>query len=231
MPVYRWDSMKEQNYAWWIERLRVARERFDVNRLDHFIGFIRTFEVAAGATTAAGGHYAAGGGAPFFDAVQAALGHLSFIADDLGDTTPEVVALMDRLRIPGTRVLQFDLDSELRGEPPGPHPRRAVIYTGTHDTDTSVGWYRSLPIFEHQRLQKELPASEGGVAWAMIDRAWTAGADLAIVPAQDLLGLGPEARMNLPGSPSGNWRWRLKDGALTQQIVERLRRVTVAHAR
>ena len=231
VPVYRWDSLKEQNYTWWVERLRVASERFDVNRLDHFIGFVRTYEVAAGATTAAGGHYEAGGGAPFFDAVQTALWQLSFVADDLGDTTPEVVALMDRLQMPGTRVLQFELDAKLRGDTPGPHPKRAVIYTGTHDTDTTIGWYRSKPVSEHQELQKDLAASEDGVAWAMIGRALASDADLAIVPVQDLLGLGSEARMNLPGSPLGNWRWRLKDCALAPGMMERLRSMTVTAGR
>jgi 4-alpha-glucanotransferase len=231
IPVYEWESLREQNYNWWIQRLRVASSRFDVNRLDHFIGFVRTYEVPAGATTAVAGHYEAGGGAPFFDAVRAALGPLSFIADDLGASTPEVVALMDQLQIPGTRVLQFELEAKLRGAPPAPHPKRTVVYTGNHDTDTTIGWYRALPMMEHQALQKDLAPNEGGVAWALIDRALASNSDIAMAPIQDLLSLGPEARMNLPGTPNGNWRWRLAQGALTQGIAERLRSVTNKYGR
>ena len=144
LPVYHWEALQKQNYRWWIERLRIAFSRFDINRLDHFIGFVRTYEVPAQAKTALKGKYLPGGGEAFFKAIREALGPLPFIADDLGDTTPEVVALLDQFQIPGTRVLQFDFGSELQNNsnPPAPHPLETVIYTGTHDNDTTAGWYQ-----------------------------------------------------------------------------------------
>jgi 4-alpha-glucanotransferase len=233
VPVYRWEALQQQNYRWWIERLRTAFGRFDVNRLDHFIGFVRTYEVAAQAKTAVNGQYLPGGGASFFKAIREALGPLPLIADDLGATTPEVAALLDQLQIPGTRVLQFELGTKLETNsvPPEQHPANSVVYTGTHDNDTTAGWYRKLPTAQREALQKQLGASNREVVWAMIGEALASQADTAIVPAQDLLELGSEARMNFPGIAKGNWQWRLKDGALTQKIAQRLRGMTITHGR
>jgi 4-alpha-glucanotransferase len=233
VPVYCWEALREQNYNWWIERLRTALGRFDVNRLDHFIGFVRTYEVPAHAKTAVNGQYQPGGGASFFEAAREALGSLPFIADDLGATTPEVAALLDQLQIPGTRVLQFELGSKLETnpEPPEQHSLKSVVYTGTHDNDTTAGWYRKLPDAQRKALQKQLGANDEQVIWAMIDEALASQADTAIVPAQDLLDLGSEARMNFPGIAEGNWRWRLKSGALTQELAQRLRSITIACGR
>ena len=152
LPVYHWEALQAENYRWWIERLRMAFSRFDVNRLDHFIGFVRTYEVSAQAKTALKGKYLPGGGAAFFKAIREALGPLPFIADDLGDTTPEVVALLDQFQIPGTRVLQFEFGSELQNNsnPPAPHPLETVVYTGTHDNDTTAGWYKNLPVTQRK---------------------------------------------------------------------------------
>jgi 4-alpha-glucanotransferase len=206
VPVYRWEALQEQKYSWWIERLRTAFRRFDVNRLDHFIGFVRTYEVSAQAKTAVNGQYQPGGGASFFEAVREALGFLPLIADDLGATTPEVVALLDQLQIPGTRVLQFEFGSNLETNsvPSEPHPLKSVVYTGTHDNDTTAGWYRKLPSTQRQALQRRLGANNPDVVWAMIREAVASQADTAIVPAQDLLELGSEARMNFPGIEQGN---------------------------
>ena len=233
VPVYRWEALQEQNYSWWIERLRTAFGRFDVNRLDHFIGFVRTYEVPAQAKTAVNGQYQPGGGASFFEAVREALGSLPLIADDLGATTPEVVALLDQLQIPGTRVLQFEFGSNLETDsvPPEQHPAKSVVYTGTHDNDTTAGWYRKLPSTQREALQKQLGANNREIVWAMIREAMASQADTAIVPAQDLLELGSEARMNFPGIAKGNWRWRLKDGALTQELAQRLRSITTTYGR
>ena len=232
VPVYRWNALAEQDYSWWIERLRMALGRFDVNRLDHFIGFVRTYEVSAQAKTAVNGQYQPGGGAAFFKAVRQALGSLPFIADDLGATTPEVVALLDQFHVPGTRVLQFEFSSSLEGNrAPAPHPVKSVVYTGTHDNDTTAGWYQKLPTAEREALQTSLRVNDREVVWAMIREAMVSQADTAIVPAQDLLELGSEARMNVPGTATGHWRWRLKDGALTQELAQRLRDVTIATAR
>lgn len=233
VPVYRWDTLKEQNYRWWIERLRTAFGRFDVNRLDHFIGFVRTYEVLAHAKTAEHGQYQPGGGASFFEATREAVGVLPFIADDLGATTPEVVNLLDHFKIPGTRVLQFEYGANSEANPvmPEPHPAKSVVYTGTHDNDTTEGWYRKLPCGQRKALQERLGANDREVTWAMIREAMVSEADTAVVPAQDLLELGSDARMNFPGSAEGNWQWRLHDGALTEELAQRLRRLTAVGGR
>lgn len=201
----------------------MAFTRFDVNRLDHFIGFVRTNEVSAQARTVLNGKYQPGGGAAFFKAIREALGPLPFIADDLGATTPEVVALLDQFQIPGTRVLQFEFGSGLQNNfsLPAPHPSRTVEYTGTHDNDTTAGWYEKLPGTQREALQKKLKASDPEIVWAMIGAALASQAETAIVPAQDLLKLGSEARMNFPGMANGNWGlasegWRADTGTRTK---------------
>ena len=233
VPVYRWEALQQQNYRWWIERLRTALGRFDVNRLDHFIGFVRTYEVPAQAQTAVNGQYQPGGGAPFLQAAREALGSLPVIADDLGATTPEVVALMDQFQIPGTRVLQFEFGANLETHSalPEQHPANSVVYTGTHDNDTTAGWYQKLPGAQRTALQKQLGVNSREVVWAIVRAALASQADTAIVPAQDLLELGSEARMNLPGIANGNWQWRMKDGALTPELAQRLRNITLACGR
>jgi 4-alpha-glucanotransferase len=229
LPVYSWEALEKQGYRWWIERLRTGLARFDVNRLDHFIGFVRTYEVSAQAKTALNGQYKPGGGAAFFEATRKALGSLPFIADDLGAITPDVVALLDQLQIPGTRVLQFEFGSMLKNNsnPPAPHPVKSVVYTGTHDNNTTAGWYAKLPSAQRAALQKQLGANNREVVWAMIRQALASEADTAIVPAQDLLELGAEARMNLPGIAKGSWGWRLKDGAFTAEIAQKLRSISM----
>ncbi len=233
LPVYHWEALQAEKYCWWIERLRMAFSRFDVNRLDHFIGFVRTYEVSAQAKTALKGKYLPGGGAAFFKAIREALGSLPFIADDLGDTTPEVVALLDQFQIPGTRVLQFEFGSQLENNsnPPAPHPLETVVYTGTHDNDTTAGWYKNLSITQRELLQQMLGAKDGEIVWAMIRAALASKANTAIIPAQDLLELGSEARMNLPGIAQGNWGWRLQAGVLTEKLSHRLRSLTVEYGR
>jgi len=233
LPVYRWDVLKAQNYRWWIERLRTAFSRFDVNRLDHFIGFVRTYEVSARAKTALNGKYLPGGGEAFFKAVREALGPLTFIADDLGATSPGVVVLLDQFQIPGTRVLQFELGSVLptKSDPPAPHPLKTVVYTGTHDNDTTAGWYEKLTGVQRAILQKRLGADDADIVWAMIREVLASPANTTIIPAQDLLELGSEARMNLPGIAKGNWGWRLQAGALTQKLARRLHSLTMEYGR
>ena len=233
VPVYRWEALREQKYSWWIERLRTAFVRFDVNRLDHFIGFVRTYEVPAQARTAVNGQYQPGGGASFFEAVREALGLLPLIADDLGSITPEVAALRDGFNIPGTRVLQFELGSnpETNSVPREQHPAKSVVYTGTHDNDTTAGWYQKLPGTQRKALQKQLGVNNREVVWAMIREALASHANTAIIPAQDLLGLGSESRMNFPGIAKGNWQWRLKEGALTEELAQRLLSTTTKYKR
>jgi 4-alpha-glucanotransferase len=229
LPVYDWVALQAEGYRWWIERLRTAFGRFDINRLDHFIGFVHTYEVPATAKTALDGKYQAGGGAAFFNAIREALGLVPFIADDLGATSVEVVALLDEFEIPGTRVLQFEFASDLQADPdlPALHPLKNVVYTGTHDNDTTAGWYEKLSGTERKALQQKLEAGDREIVWAMIRAALASPANTAIVPAQDLLELGSEARMNLPGIAKGNWGWRLRDGVLTQKLAQCLRSLTV----
>ncbi|MDO8803092.1 MAG: 4-alpha-glucanotransferase [Elusimicrobiota bacterium] len=233
VPVYRWEAHQEQNYNWWIQRLRTAFSRFDVNRLDHFIGFVRTYEVSSQAGTAMNGQYQPGGGAPFFEAVHKDLGVLPLIADNLGATTPEVAALMEQFRIPGTRVLQFEFDSAFGHAPvlPEQHQAGSVIYTGTHDNDTTAGWYSKLPAMQREALQRQLGVNDHEVIRAIIREALASQAGTAIIPAQDLLELGSEARMNFPGIAKGNWEWRLKEGALTPELAHRLRNATITYGR
>ena len=233
VPVYCWETNREQAYTWWIERLRTAFGRFHLTRLDHFIGFVRTYEVPAQAKTAVNGQYQPGGGDAFFEAARTALGVLPLIADDLGAATPEVMALLNRLQIPGTRVLQFEFGSNLEASsvPLERHPVKSVVYTGTHDNDTTAGWYRKLPDTQRKALQKRLRANDREVVWAMIGEALASQADTAIIPAQDLLELGSEARMNSPEIAKGNWQWRLRDGALTQELAQRLREKTGTYGR
>jgi 4-alpha-glucanotransferase len=227
-PVYRWDVLQGQNYNWWIERLRTALGRFGVIRLDHFIGYVRTYEVPSGDLTAENGQYQPGGGSAFFEAVSKALGSLPFIAEDLGVLTPEVIALREQLNLPGSRVLQFEFESELEKNifPSKELPVNSVVYTGTHDNDTTEGWYRKLPTTQRKSLRKHLGANDQTVVRAMILAAMASRADRVIVPAQDLLDLGTEARMNIPGTVEGNWQWRLKDDALTTELAQRLRNLT-----
>jgi 4-alpha-glucanotransferase len=228
LPVYHWEMLRAQNYRWWIERLRTASGRFDVNRLDHFIGFVRTYEVSAQAKNALNGNYQPGGGAAFFNCVRDALGSLPFIADDLGDTTSEVVALLNQFQIPGNRVLQFEFAADLESSShlPVPHPLETVVYTGNHDNDTTAGWYAKLPVQQREALKRKLGANDQEIVWAMIRAAMASSANTAIVPAQDLLELGTEARMNFPGTVKGNWGWRLQDGVLTPKLAQRSRNLT-----
>jgi 4-alpha-glucanotransferase len=233
LPIYCWEALREENYRWWVERLRMAFRRFDVNRLDHFIGFVRTYEVSVQAKTALNGKYEPGGGESFFKAVQTALGFLPFIADDLGATTTEVVALIDQLKIPGMQLLQSEFGSYLEGRSLTSelHPIRTVVYTGTHDNDTTEGWYTTLNDQQRRDLQRLLSARDEDVVWAMIDKALASPSETAIVPLQDLLKLGSEARMNFPGIAKGNWRWRVKEGVLTKKLAQRLLSTTQAHGR
>jgi len=233
VPVYCWKALQEQNYNWWIERLRRAFGRFDVNRLDHFIGFVRTYEVPAQAMTAVNGQYQPGGGASFLEATCKILGALPLIADDLGATTPEVVALLDQFQISGTRVLQFEFGSNLESNlyPQASHPEKSVVYTGTHDNDTTAGWYLKLQNKQRNALQKQLRVNNQGIVWAMIREAMASQSDIAIIPAQDLLELGSEARMNFPGVAKGNWQWRIKCDDLTQELAQKLRGVTTMYER
>jgi 4-alpha-glucanotransferase len=229
-PVYNWDALRRTGYRWWIDRIRSLLAHVDVIRLDHFRGFAAAWHVPAGATTAQSGQWVPGPGADFFSAVKRELGVLPFIAEDLGLITPDVYALRDQFRLPGTRVLQFAFDG-YSDNPYLPHNyvSNTVVYTGTHDNPTSREWYEELPAYQRQNLWRYLKSPEGEisqVAWDLMRLAWSSVAALAIAPLQDLLNLGPEARMNVPGRPEGNWSWRCADEMLSAPAFHSLRELT-----
>ncbi|MGQ0612832.1 MAG: 4-alpha-glucanotransferase [Planctomycetaceae bacterium] len=228
-PLYRWDVMEADRFSWWTARLRAAYELFDAVRLDHFLGFCRGWEVPAGARSAKEGRYVPGPGAAFFEAILAALPGRHLIAEDLGAMTREAAALRDRFALPGMRVVQFAFGEQV-GERPHAFPRNAAVYSGTHDNDTAVGWTASHPR-EHARLLEYLGVDGREGAWDLIRCALASECDLAVVPAQDLLGLGTKARMNRPGVARGNWSWRLGAQALDGKLAARLRRMAAVYGR
>src|SRR5271155_1964682 len=214
-PVYNWDAVRATGYRWCIDRLRALLNHVDVIRLDHFRGFAAAWYVPAGASTAQSGQWVPGPGASFFQVVRTALGHLPFIAEDLGLITADVQALRDQFRLPGMRVLQFAFDGHA-DNPYLPHNfvSNTVVYTGTHDNATTRQWYEELPEDQRQNLWRYLNRAPGGSTEAapeLMRLAWSSVAALAIAPLQDLLNLGGEARMNLPGRADGNWRWRARE--------------------
>ena len=206
-PLYDWERLEATGYRWWIERLEHCFRLFDWVRIDHFRGFEAYWSIPAGAETAREGEWRPGPGEKFFQALEDALGDLPLIAEDLGIITPQVEALRDRFALPGMKVLQFAFD----GNPSNPylphnHRRRCVLYTGTHDNDTLMGWFQSLS--DRRYVLKYLDCSGEDFLWTMLRSQQCSVAAMAILPLQDLLGLGSEARMNVPGTAEGNWEWR-----------------------
>ena len=229
-PVYDWDALRQSGYRWCIDRLRALLAHVDVIRLDHFRAFAAAWHVPAGAATAQTGQWVRGPGAEFFKAVEKGLGALPFIAEDLGLITPDVTALRDQFRLPGMRVLQFAFDGKA-DNPYLPHNYvpNTVVYTGTHDNPTTRGWYEALSDKQQQNVWSYLRRSGGAaseVAPALMHLAWESVAALAIAPLQDLLNLGNEARMNVPGRAEGNWRWRCTEEMLSTRAFEWLRDLT-----
>lgn len=232
-PLYRWDVMAADNYAWWVQRFAAALRQFDLFRVDHFRGFESYWEIPATAQTAVEGHWQPGPGAAPFDAARAVLGQLPIVAEDLGLITDAVHHLRDQLRFPGMRVFQFgfaDLADDYHR--PTSYPEHSVAYTGTHDNDTLMGWYsqRQPPVDRPDPLelnaQSDLPPDR-----QFINAVFHSSADTVIIPMQDWLGLGNEARMNVPGLPSGNWTWRLPQAALDGPLCQQIREMTTASNR
>jgi 4-alpha-glucanotransferase len=229
-PVYDWDALRQTGYRWCIDRLRSLLGYVDVIRLDHFRAFAAAWHVSAAASTAQTGQWVPGPGAELFEAVEKSLGDLPFIAEDLGLITPDVTALRDRFLLPGMRVLQFAFDGH-EDNPYLPHNYVAdtVVYTGTHDNPTTRGWYEDLSRDQQQNVWSYLGRSGGAaseVAPALMRLAWESVGALAIAPLQDLLNLGNEARMNVPGCADGNWRWRCTEKMLSTPAFEWLRDLT-----
>jgi len=211
-PVYNWEALRQSGYRWCIDRYRALLAFVDVIRLDHFRGFAAAWHLPAGSTTAKSGKWVPGPGADFFNAVKKELGGLPFIAEDLGIITPDVSKLRDDFHIPGTRVLQFAFDGHADNPYlPENFVSNTVVYTGTHDNPTTREWYEELSVTERKNFWSYLKSPQCGTArisWDLLRLAWSSVAALAIAPLQDVLNLGAEARMNVPGRAEGNWRWR-----------------------
>jgi len=234
-PVYDWDTLRSTDYRWCIERLRALLAHVDLIRLDHFRGFAAAWHVPGGSSTARSGQWEQGPGAGFFQAVRRELGHLPFIAEDLGLITPDVESLRDQFEVPGTRVLQFAFDGHA-DNPYLPHNFvfNTVAYTGTHDNATTRQWYEELPDPQRQNLWGYLNRSLGAsaeAAPALMRLAWSSVAALTIAPLQDVLNLGSAARMNVPGRAEGNWRWRFCENMLSLPAFEWLQDLTESSTR
>ncbi len=222
-PVYRWDVLAEESYDWWIERVRANLRLADVVRIDHFRGFAAYWEVPASAATAKDGRWVPGPGLMLFLAIRHALGDVPILAEDLGEITDDVRHLVATLGFPGMKILQFGftiLDSE---HLPHRHVPNAVVYSGTHDNDVSRSWYADLPAYAQERFRDYFGTDGSDPAAVLVRAAYASVADRAIVPMQDVLGLGNEARMNVPGRPHGNWTWRTPADAFRPEVAERLR--------
>jgi 4-alpha-glucanotransferase len=242
-PLYNWDKMKQEGYHWWIERMRAALAMFDLVRIDHFRGFEAYWAVRAGEPTAEHGQWIKGPGADLFRALQAALGKLPVVAENLGVITPEVEALRNEFGFPGMAILQFAFgkDDQARSFKPHNYVHNLVAYSGTHDNDTVMGWWHSKggdstrspqDIAEEKAHARQYLATDGAaINWTLIRTLMASVAETVLFPAQDVLGLGSEARMNTPAVASGNWRWRMKPGALTAELAARLQQMSQAYER
>ena len=234
-PIYRWDRLQQTGYRWWIERFRAALALYDAVRIDHFRGFEAYWEIPGQETTAINGRWVKGPGADFFAALEREFGDLPIIAENLGVITPEVESIRHRFGFPGMAILQFAFGKDPQGPSFRPHnyARELAAYTGTHDNDSTVGWWSSSGAkdstrtpedvaTEHAFARAYLNLRDEQIQWIMIRTILSSIADLAIIPLQDVLGLGSEARMNLPGTAKGNWRWRFKPQDLKPEFAKRL---------
>lgn len=226
-PIYDWQAMLADNMGWWTARVAWTLKTVDIARLDHFIGFVRNWEVPGGDKTAENGEWRDVPGREIFAVLKRRLGELPLIAEDLGSLTPEVETLRAECGFPGMRILQYGFGGDARNRDlPHNYPNDCVAYTGTHDNDTVGGWYRTAPRNVKAHARKYLSASGRGICDSMLRGIWSSVADTVIAPAQDLLGLGSEARMNTPATVEGNWKWQLCDGQLDDDLAGRLREMT-----
>jgi 4-alpha-glucanotransferase len=242
-PLYRWEAHARDGYAWWLSRLRSVLSRVDLVRIDHFRGFEAYWEIPAGSETAATGRWAQGPGREFFQMIRKELGTLPLIAEDLGVITPAVEAIRDEFHLPGMRVLQFGFDVDPGAEKHLPHrfEPHCIAYTGTHDNDTTSGWFHSTAVTTTQpraevqaaRTYARRYANSTGaeIHWDLIRMVFASVADTVIIPMQDILGLDSRARMNWPGKAEGNWRWRFRSEQLDRRVRDRLAELTAIYSR
>ena len=226
-PIYDWEKMRDDGFRWWLERVRFTLQTVDVIRIDHFRGFAACWEVPGGDKTAENGEWVEVPGERLFNALKNGLGDLPLIAEDLGVITPDVKELRDSFGFPGMKILQYAFGGDAQNDYlPHNFPRNCVVYTGTHDNDTSNGWFESANAHERDFCRRYLKTDGERVHWDFIRAAFSSVADTAIVPLQDVLGLGNEARMNLPATDSGNWNWRFRPDDITEETVTILRELT-----
>ena len=242
-PLYNWEQMQADGFKWWIARVGATLKTFDIARIDHFRGFAACWEIPGGDKTAERGRWATAPGRELFRAIKNALGDTAIIAEDLGVITPDVEALRDDFGFPGMRILQFGFSSDAKNiDLPHNYHKHVVVYTGTHDNDTAVGWFSSVAgegsTRDAEQIEKErsfcleyLNTEGKEINWDFIRAVLASVANTAILPLQDVLGLGTNARMNLPNSTSGNWAWRFETGALNEALAERLKRLTELYDR
>jgi 4-alpha-glucanotransferase len=231
-PVFDWKAMRDNDYRWWVDRIRVMLDTVDVVRIDHFRGFAAAWVVPAQAETAEVGHWQRSPGAEVFAAIQRELGDVPVIVEDLGVITPDVVSLRETLGFPGMKVLQFAFENDPTNVYlPHNHEPHSVVYTATHDNQTTVGWFHSRGEQERRTVQAYLGRDGADIAWDLIRTALASIANTAIFPMQDVLRLGDEARMNVPGQPSGNWSWRMTWDQLDTGLADGLRQLTETYGR
>jgi 4-alpha-glucanotransferase len=231
MPVFKWDVLKEENYQWWIDRIHVNRELFDLVRIDHFRAFADYWEVPGNEQTAKNGQWKKGPGADFFETVEKELKELPFVAEDLGEVNEAVFNLRDQFKLPGMKILQFAFGEDMPASDYIPHnySENFLVYTGTHDNNTMKGWYRKdADEATRKRIEQYLGRSvnEQDIHLIMARLAYSTTARIAILPMQDILGLDESARMNVPSSGSDNWAWRLNPGQLNAEVEQQLQERT-----
>lgn len=231
-PIYDWQAMKAHDFGWWTARIAFTLKMVDVTRLDHFIGFAHNWEVPGEDATAENGVWVDVPGSELFETLHRRLGELPVIAEDLGAVTPAVEKLRDSFGFPGMRILQnaFGGDAHNRDLPHN-YVRNSVAYPGSHDNDTSRGWFKRMPKNVRRHCKKYLRSTGRDISWDMMRAVWASVADTAIAPLQDVLSLGSEARMNTPATGEGNWQWRFGDGDLNEELATRLREMTELYGR
>jgi 4-alpha-glucanotransferase len=231
-PLYRWDVHASTGYAWWLERIRSTLNMVDIVRIDHFRGFAGYWEIPGKAKTAEIGRWVPGPGKDFFHTIRQSLGDLPIIAEDLGVITPDVIELRETFNLPGMKIFQFAFNSD-PDDPFLPHnyPEHCVVYTGTHDNDTVLGWYKRVSDQEKSFYRRYLDRDGSQVSWDMIRGVWSSVAVFGLAPMQDFLSLDNTARMNYPGNPSGNWMWRMSDQAQSPELQEKIKELNYLYSR
>lgn len=232
-PIYDWEAMEKDGFTWWLKRIRASFELYDMVRIDHFRGFEAYWEIKNGSENAVRGKWTKGPNDKLFAKVREELGELNIIAEDLGFLTEEVYELIGKTGYPGMKVLQFAFDArEESNYLPHTYDRNCVVYTGTHDNDTIMGWFKNVKSEDLIYAGKYLKLSfEEGINWGFIRGAFSSVADLCVIPMQDFLGLGDEARMNIPSTLGNNWVWRMKSDALTDRLAEKIAKLTKMYGR